>query len=326
MKLGVSAVVSCALLACLVSCAPNSKPQPIVGVAFESLQSEGWVAGFETIKKDLAKRKINVLEAIANSDANRQYEQVNTFITRKVDGIIIAPVDAQTVIPMIKAANEAKIPIVLYNRPPANNNATWVAVVNDNYALTKDTVESMAQMGAGGHQKYKAMILIGSLSDFNAVQRRDGFEDAVKIHDNIEVVARIATEWNQEKALAGVTNALHAHPDINFIFCSSDFMLPSVESALKAAGKYKKANEAGHVLLGSFDGDGTAYKMMVDGYVDADGVQDLPFEGLNAVQAVVDLKQGKQVPQTILDKGFVVTQANLSVKGPEMWGSHFQQP
>jgi hypothetical protein len=103
-------------------------------------------------------------------------------------------------------------------------------------------------------------------------------------------------------------------------------MLPSVESALKAAGKYAKAAQPDHVLLGSFDGDGTAYKMMVDGYLDADGVQDLPLEGLNSVQAVVDLKNGKQVPQTIVDKGSVVTQANLSEKGPQMWGSHFKHP
>jgi ABC-type xylose transport system substrate-binding protein len=51
------------------------------------------------------------LEAIAKSDANRQYEQANNFIARGVEGIIIAPVDAQTVKPMIKAANEANIPI-----------------------------------------------------------------------------------------------------------------------------------------------------------------------------------------------------------------------
>ncbi|MEJ7709374.1 MAG: hypothetical protein WKF84_05835 [Pyrinomonadaceae bacterium] len=47
------------------------------------------------------------------------------------------------------------------------------------------------------------------------------------------------------KALAGVTNALQAHPDINFIFTSSDFLFPSIVSALKAAGKYKKVDGGG---------------------------------------------------------------------------------
>jgi ABC-type sugar transport system substrate-binding protein len=296
-------------------------------VAFESLQSEGWVVGFETIKKELAAHNLEAVEAIANSDANRQYEQVNTFITRRVDGIIIAPVDAQTVVPMIKAANEANIPIVLYNRGPAPNNAKWTAVVNDNYKLTKSTVESMAQLALKFKGKFEAMILIGSLTDINAVQRRDGFEDALKPYaEKIEVVSRISTEWNQEKALAGVTNALQAHPAINFIFCSSDFMLPSVQSALKAAGKYQKIGVPGHVMVGSFDGDNTAYRMLMEGYLDSDGVQDLPLEAMNSVQAIQDLRSGKPVPQIIIDQGFVVTQENLKEMGPKMWGATFTQP
>ena len=60
-----------------------------------------------------------MMEAIADGDANRQFEQVRNFIARKVDGIIVVPKDAQTAIPMIREANAAGIPIVLFNRPPA---------------------------------------------------------------------------------------------------------------------------------------------------------------------------------------------------------------
>jgi ABC-type sugar transport system substrate-binding protein len=298
----------------------------MVGVAFESLQSEGWVVGYETIKRELAKNNLEPVEAIANSDANLQYEQVNTFLARGVDGIIIAPVDAQTVIPMIKAANEAQTPIVLYNRAPALNDGKWVAVVNNNYMLTRATVNAMAATALNSDRKYKAMILVGSLTDMNAVQRRNGFEDELKAHgDAIEVLARISTDWNQEKAMAGVTNAIHAHPDINFIFCSSDFLLPSIESALRVAGSYKKMGEPGHVLLGSFDGDKNAYRMLSEGYLDADGVQDLSLEAVNSVQAIRDMRAGKPVPQIIEDKGFVVTQENFKEMGPKMWGATQKQ-
>src|SRR4051812_49679369 len=85
-----------------------------IGVAFETLQTEYWVAGFEAIKAELAKRDINVLEAIADQDANRQLQQVKNFVARKVDGIILVPKDAKTCIPAIRAANEAGIPIVLF--------------------------------------------------------------------------------------------------------------------------------------------------------------------------------------------------------------------
>src|SRR5688572_10520479 len=69
-----------------------------IGVAFETLQTEGWVAGFEKLKIECARQNIKMLEAIADGDANRQFEQVRNFINRKVDGIIIAPKDAKTII------------------------------------------------------------------------------------------------------------------------------------------------------------------------------------------------------------------------------------
>ncbi|MFN8004622.1 MAG: hypothetical protein U0X75_26815 [Acidobacteriota bacterium] len=52
-----------------------------------------------------------------------------------------------------------------------------------------------------------------------------------------------------------MTNALQAYPDINFIFTSSDFLFPSIISALKNANKYKKIGEDGQRSDGCFDGD-----------------------------------------------------------------------
>lgn len=316
-----------AVFAC--ACSQNKTPatadgqKPLtIGVSFETLQTEYWVAGFDAIKAELAKRNITMLDAIADGDANRQLEQVNNFIARKVDGLIVVPKDAKTIIPMIKAANAAHIPIVLYNRPADQTDAKSVAVVADNFALTKATVEYMCEQAKKSGRKYKAAVLLGDLGDINAVGRRDGFEAAVKPYaDVIEVVARIPTEWNGEKARAGVTNALQAHPDINFIFTSSDFMFPPLVQALKDAGKYKKTGEEGHVLLGGFDGDATAYQMLVDGYLDADGVQDVYFESEAAVQAVLDLKAGKQVSEVIRDPGLVIHQGNLKEAAARMWGA-----
>jgi inositol transport system substrate-binding protein len=297
-----------------------------IGVAFETLQTEYWVAGLAAIRDELANRRITMLEAIADGDANRQLEQVRNFITRKVDGMIVVPKDSKTIIPMIKAANQAKIPIVLFNRPPDPSDAKSVTVVADNFAITKATVGYMAEQAKKSSRKHKGLILIGDLGDINAIGRRDGFDDVMKGYTNwIEVVARVPTEWNQEKALAGTVNALQAHPDISFIFTSSDFLFPSIISALKSANKYQKIGESGHVLLGGFDGDPLAYQMLVDGYLDADGVQDVYFEAKASVQAVLDLRDGKAVPDRIPDPGIVIHQGNLKEMAPRMWGAKVKQ-
>ena len=145
---GGSALVVATLLAA-TGCQDQAKPpagpegekKMTIGVSFETLQTEFWVAALDAFRGELAKRNITLLEAIANGDANRQLEQVRNFITRKVDGIIVVPKDSKTIIPVIKSANQAGIPIVLFNRPPDPSEAKSVTVVADNYAITRATVE-----------------------------------------------------------------------------------------------------------------------------------------------------------------------------------------
>jgi ABC-type sugar transport system substrate-binding protein len=311
-----------ALLALAFVCCQAKPAQPTIGVAFETLQTEFWVAAIDAIRKDLDERHYAMAEAIADGDANRQLEQVRSLITRRVDGIVVVPRDAKSIIPMIKAANEAGIPIVLFNRPADASDTRSVAVVADNLGLARATVDHLCALARKSGRKVKAAILVGDLGDVNAIGRRDGFDQAAAAcTDAMEVVARIPTEWNQEKALAGVTNALQAHPDLGLIFTSSDFMLPSIASALKGAGRYRKAGEEGHVLLGGFDGDATAWRMIEEGTLDATGVQDVYFEARASVQAVLDVKAKKSVPPVILDPGFVIHQANKDEMAPRMWGA-----
>ena len=294
-----------------------------IGVAFETLQTEYWVAGFDAIKDELNKRDFAVLEAIADGDPNRQLQQVKNFITRRVEGIILVPKDAKSCIPAIRAANAAKIPIVLFNRPAGETDAKSVAVQADNFQISKETVAFLVDQASKRGAKQKAMIVLGDLGDVNAIGRRDGFEAAIAgKEDIVEVVSRVPSEWNQEKAQAGVVNGLQANPDISLIFTSSDFLLPSIVSALKSAGKYHKHDEKEHVILGGFDGDATAYQMLKEGYLDATGVQDVYFEAKATVQAVVDLMAGKEVEPLIRDPGFVLHRDNREEMASRTWGAN----
>lgn len=294
-----------------------------MGVNFETLETEFWVAGLEAIEEELAKRDIEAITSIADGDSNRQLQQIRVLISRQVDGIIMVPKDLRTCLPAIKAANEANIPIVLFNRPAEmGDEAHAVSVVADNRRLTRETVSYMIEQVRQQGGRHKAMVVVGDLGDSNAIDRRNGFFDAVKGNEDvIDVVAEVPSEWTQEKARSGVANALQAHSDISFIFTSSDFLFPSIVAALKASGMYHPIGHEQHVILGGFDGDATAYGMLVDGYLDATGVQDVYFEAEQAVQAIVDLHEGKDVPELIRDPGFVIHQDNLEEMAGRMWGA-----
>lgn len=293
-----------------------------IGVAFETLQTGFWVAAWNKLRADTAERKITMLEAVADGDPNRQLEQVRTFINRRVDGIILVPKDGKTVIPMIRAANAAGIPVVLFNRPADRTDAPHTAIVPDNVAITKATVDYLIEQVRASGSRAKAAILLGDLSDVNAIGRRDGFEAAVKeAGDAVQVVSRIPTQWNQERALTGLQSAFQAHPDIGLVFTSSDFMLPSIQSVLSSLGKWQRVGDDGHVILGGFDGDPTAYSLMLDGYLDATGVQDVFWEAEQAIRVIVDARNGKSPPARLEDPGFAITQANMASLAERMWGA-----
>jgi ABC-type sugar transport system substrate-binding protein len=292
-----------------------------VALLFDSLVSPFWVSGLEIMRQKAKANGWTVLEAISNFDDSKQFEQVKSMISKKVDGILIIQTDANAVIPAIRAANEAKIPMVHFNRPPAKNDYYSVAIQADNRQITRDTVQFLVDEAKKKGGKYKACIMIGDLGDVNAIQRRDGFFDIVDQNkDIIDVVARVSTEWNADKAFAGLTNAIQANPDINFLFTSSDFMHPQIQQVLEVAGKWKKRGEEGHVLFGGFDGDEGAYQRLLDGYLDACGVQNLFLEVDMAFKAFEDMWAGKKPDKLLLDPGFVITQANLKEKQADMWG------
>ncbi|WGF90125.1 sugar ABC transporter substrate-binding protein [Marinivivus vitaminiproducens] len=297
-----------------------------IAVLFDGLYSPFWVSGLEALRSDLQGRGFEMVEAISDQDDNRQFEQVKAMLARGVDGIIIVQTDSNAVIPAIREANRANVPMVHFNRPPAESDATSVAVQADNRRITRETVDYMVKVAQQTGGQYKAAILIGDLGDPNAIGRRDGFFDVVDQHpDLIEVVARIPTNWNADQAFAGLTNAFQANPDINFLFTSSDFLFPQITQVMRVADKFYPVGDPNHVIFGGFDGDATAYELMKDKYLDADGVQDLFYEAKLAVDAIVAMGEGEPVDKLLLDPGFAITQENMAEMQERMWGYHVFQ-
>ena len=167
-------------------------------------------------------------------------------------------------------------------------------------------------------KKLQPLILMGDLADPNAVQRREGFMNSIAKHpDLFETPVEIATKWNSQVALAGLEAAMTADPEIDFIFTSSDFLFPTIQSVLEPHGKWKKAGEEGHVILGGLDGDDGACKLIQEGYVDSTGVQDVYLEAQLALDGILEaIKAGETQPNAVkLDPGFALSQANYAEKG-----------
>jgi ribose/xylose/arabinose/galactoside ABC-type transport system permease subunit/ABC-type sugar transport system substrate-binding protein len=300
--------------------AEASRPRKIA-LLFDSLVSPFWVSAIELLREAARDRGWSVLEAVSNMDDNRQYDQVRSMIQRGVDAIVIVHTDEKAVIPAIRAANAAGVPMIHFNRPPAPSDAYSVAVVVDNRKLMDETVSALVDIAKTRGGKYKAAALLGDLGDANGAHRRDGIYDAIgRNKDVVEIVARIATEWNADKAFTGLTNALQAHPDINMLITSSDFLTPQIQQALRAAGKWYPAGHPEHVLIAGFDGDASGYEQLAAGYYDVDGVQNLHYEVELTLKALDQLWANERPPKVLIDPGFVISRDTLQAKRDQMWG------
>jgi ABC-type sugar transport system substrate-binding protein len=294
-----------------------------IALMFDAFDSDFWITGNSILKAKAKENGWTTLETISNRDQNKQNDQVKAMVERKVDGIVFIPTDNNAAIPAIRTANAANIPIIFFNRPPAPNDNKYVAIQADNRKIMQTTVSQLVDIAKKQGGKYKAVLLMGDLGDNNAVQRRDGALDILDANkDIVEVVARVATEWNADKTFAGLTNAIQANPDVNMLISPSDSEDKIIEQVLKTAGKWHKTGEEGHVLFAGFDGDQNGYQLLSTKYMDVNGVQNLFYEVDLAYGAFKDIWAGKPVDKMLIDPGFAISQANLDAKRDDMWGYH----
>jgi ABC-type sugar transport system substrate-binding protein len=318
-------VVTLSLIASLVVLMPLAVLAEDITIAFcfQDLETEFWVAGHKAITETLRGQGITVIEKNAHEDANRQLEQVMDAITQGVDGVIIIPQDGESAVTIGQECNDAEVPFAVFNRPPSNKDAKAIVAVADNETIAEGAVEYMAQEAMKLGRKMNPAIMVGDLGDPNAVGRRKGFFNVIeKYPDLFNEVVEIPTKWDANVARANLQSAMQANPEIDFLFTSSDFMLPLIKGVLEPLGKWKKAGEEGHVFLGGLDGDITACKMIRDGYLDGTGVQDVFAEARMVMdEMVAAIERGDKTPEKwMLDPGFSLTRGNFEERAMDMWG------
>lgn len=297
---------------------------------FQDLETEFWVAGHKAITETLRDQGVEVLEYNANEDPNRQLEQVRECIAQGVDGIIIIPQDGDSAVTIIGEAQDADIPIAVFNRPP-NDRSKGIIVVADNVSATEQAVEFMAQKALVKWEvtgtPVKPLILVGALQDTNAIGRREGFFNVIARYNErypgmFAEPIEVATEWDAATALANLEAAITANPDVDFIFTSSDFLFPTIRSVLEPRGMWLPTGQKGHVIMGGLDGDATACKLIDEGYIDGTGVQDLFLEAQMTLDGILEaIDAGETQPNAVLlDPGFALTAGNIQFQRSDMWG------
>ncbi len=300
---------------------PNGEKTITLGLSYDSLESAWLVVNHTSVIEEAEKRGAKVISVMAEGDAAKQNVQIENLIARRVDAILCFPKDSSAIVKSVKLCKSAGVPIVMINRSVSGNVLPGVQVIANNKAMGRKVMDAFADIARREGKTYKAILLIGNLSDENAALRKAGHHEGFAGNsDVLELLAEVPTEWNLDTALKGLQNALQANPDANLIVTPSDYLWPPIRSVLEQNGRWAKIGEPKHFPVVSFDGDEVGMQYLKDGYNWADAAQDAYLEASLAVDWAFKLIEGETPPSNIVyDEGQIVTVDNFEEVAPEVW-------
>lgn len=241
----------------------------------------------------------------ANNVPSAQNDAIETYITQKVDGIILVAIDVNGVKPAITAAKKAGIPVVAIDAQiPGGDNVAFIGV--DNTKAGADIGKFYADYVKSELKGAATVGIVGALNSFIQNQRLDGFKSAVtasgaavKFQDTVD------GQNVQDVALSAAENLMTANPDMTTIYATGEPALVGVVSAVSSQ------NKTGSVKVFGWDLTAGAIKGIDAGWVTAVVQQDPAGEGKAAVEALVTLKKGGKIDPVINVPITIVTKTNV---------------
>ncbi|MFI3172317.1 MAG: sugar ABC transporter substrate-binding protein [Eubacteriales bacterium] len=267
---------------------------------------------------------VTMVELVADGDAQSQNDQINTLINQGVDGLLICPVDLNTIETALIAAKVAEIPVVLYDRdsPDSENVITAVScgAYEDGYQGGEYIANTLAEMDL---DSYVIADLKGPDSDDVGVQRSAGFNDSITdiLGDKATVITVETGAWDTATATANFQSTLQANPEICAVFCGTDSFIPGVETVLTDAGRMNVVGEEGHVVITGINGSLEGYEAVVNGIADGTVVMDCPNTGIQAMEALLAyLADGTTPERTIIVPSVFYTGDDIEANADSIWG------
>lgn len=304
---GVSSLATAAKPASAASA--SAPPARQIGLVMKTLTNPFFIEmekGARKAEKDLGVSLI-VKTAAQETSIEQQIQLVNDLIAAKVDAIVIAPGDSQSLVPTLKKAADAGIKVVnIDNRldPQALKDAglgsiPFVSVDNEAGAYTAGKF-----LADPVSKPTKAAILEGIRSADNARQRMEGAKRALKENKNIQLVASETANWKIDEAYAVSKALFRKHPDVQLLFAANDMMAMGAVKYLQESGKTK-------VQVVGYDALAEAITEIRSGRMAATVDQQAAEQGYQGVALALRLIQGEEVPATTLVETRLISASNL---------------
>jgi len=243
------------------------------------------------MKSEATKYGYTVTFVDANRDSARQTSQVEDFISKKVDAIVLTPADSKAVGPAIVEANQANIPVFTADIASTAGRGDVVAhIASDNMQGGKVAADLMCKALGG-----KGTVAVIDQPEVTSVQDRvKGFKDELASKcKGVTIVADQDAGGDEAKAESVTDNLLQRFPSLSGIFGIND------NSALGAVAAVKAAGKIGKIKIVGYDASAIGRKAIDAGQMVGDPQQHPDVIGQLTIDAIHDYFNGKKPAKII---------------------------
>jgi ribose transport system substrate-binding protein len=229
---------------------------------------------------DTHNAKYFMLSPSSGSDLAGQMGALQDATARSdVDAIILISFDESALAPLVKEAVKAGKVVVLINSDIPNFPTPVHGVIGVSQRKVNGALAKWALEQSKGEPR-KVGILDGEPS-YIATERAGGFTDGIA-GSAWNVISRINGGWSVEKGNTAAMDLLQAHPDVQVIYASNDYMALGAALAAKALGRKD-------LSVFGYDGDTGAMENIAAG------------DGITATSNTAPVIMGKQAACFVLD-------------------------
>lgn len=290
---------------------PEARPR--VALIMKSLANEFFLT-MENGAKAHQQAHNDEYELLANGikdelDVGRQIDLVEQMVAQDLDAIVIAPADSKALIPVCKKAQLAGIMVVNIDNKfddavLADSEVQFPFVGPDNRKGSKAVGDFLARQLEPGDQ---VVIVEGAPNAFNGMQRRLGFEDAMKAA-GVEIVSSQSGYWETEKANQVVAAMITEYPHLKAVLCANDSM------ALGAVAALRSANKLDQVLIVGYDNIAAVQQLLKQGKMLATVDQHADQLAVFGIEYALDMIERRSTPADHETPVDLVTSETLSAE------------
>ena len=215
----------------LAGCNRNTKKY-VVGVSQCSEDIWRNKLNDELLMETYQHKDVELLFASAKDNDKLQTEQIEKFIQRGVDLLIISPNQVHSITPVIDKAYDKGIPVILFDRKTDSQKYT-AFIGADNVKVGKTIGEFIAKTL---HGEGKVIEIKGLDNSSPAIDRHKGFVQALSRYPDIQLKRTLSGEWTKESGYKSIKSAIADAKDCNIVWGQNDRMAEGAQRAMAEAG------------------------------------------------------------------------------------------